>query len=71
MTPAAKAIKFLERLEVPEGPLASRKLKLAPFQKQFIRGALGNGVNVGALSIGRGNAKTALASGLGLGALLA
>ena len=66
----AKAIRFLEALKVPEGPKAGKKLKLAPFQKQFVRGALAKEISVAALSIGRGNAKTALSSGLGLGALL-
>lgn len=66
---ASKAISFLQKLEIPEGPLAGRKLKLAPFQKQFVRGALDPAVNVAAFSIGRGNAKTALASGIALGAL--
>lgn len=70
MTAAAKAIAFLERLEIPEGPLAGQMLRLAPFQKQFVEGALADGVNVAALSIGRGNAKTALSSGLAVGALL-
>ena len=70
MTPAAKAIAFLERLEVPEGPLAGRRLTLAPFQKRFVEGALADVVSVAALSIGRGNAKTALSAGLALGALL-
>lgn len=70
MTAAAKAIRFLGSLEIPEGPLAGRKLKLAPFQKQFVKGSLADGVSVAALSIGRGNAKTALAAGLALGSLL-
>jgi phage terminase large subunit-like protein len=70
MLNATKAIRFLERLDVPEGPQAGRKLKLAPFQRQFVRGALGSTINVAALSIGRGNAKTALASGVALGALV-
>src|SRR5690348_15477763 len=67
---AAKAITFLERLEVPEGPLAGQRLRLAPFQSQFVEGALASGTSVAALSIGRGNAKTALSAGLALGALL-
>jgi phage terminase large subunit-like protein len=67
---AVKAIKFLERLEVPEGPLAGRRVRLAPFQKQYVRGALQNSISVAALSIGRGNAKTALSAGLALGALV-
>jgi phage terminase large subunit-like protein len=66
---APKAIKFLEKLEIPEGQLAGRKLKLAPFQKQFVRGALAPETNVACLSIGRGNAKTALSAGVALGAL--
>ena len=70
MRPATAALRFLGGLQVPEGPRAARKLRLAPFQKTFVRGALSEGVSVAALSIGRGNAKTALASGLALGALL-
>ncbi len=69
MDPAA-AIRFLERLKVPEGPAAGRPLRLAPFQRQFVDGALADGVSVAALSIGRGNGKSALSAGLGLGALL-
>jgi phage terminase large subunit-like protein len=45
-------------------------LKLAPFQKAFVRGALAEDTMTGVLSIGRGGAKTALASGIALGALL-
>jgi len=45
-------------------------VKLAPFQKQFVKGALADGVSIAALSIGRGNAKTALSAGLALGSLL-
>ena len=70
MTPAAKAIQFLQSLRIPEGPLAGHPLRLAPFQKQFVKGALDEAVNVAVLSIGRGNAKTALSSGIALGALL-
>jgi phage terminase large subunit-like protein len=70
MTPAQKAIRFLETLTIPQGPGAGRKLKLAPFQKKFVKGALAKGTNVAVLSIGRGNAKTALAAGLALGELL-
>lgn len=70
MTSAVKAIRFLNRLEIPEGPLAGRRLKLAPFQRQFIKGALAPGTNVACLSVGRGGAKTALSAGLALGSLL-
>lgn len=70
LKPATKAIRFMERLAIPEGPLSGRPVRLAPFQKQFVNGALAPGVNVAALSIGRGNAKTALSAGIALGALL-
>jgi len=70
MTAASDALRFLGSLKVPAGPKAGHGLRLAPFQKQFVRGALRSSVSVAALSIGRGNAKSALASGLALGALL-
>jgi phage terminase large subunit-like protein len=57
-------------LKIPQGPLAGKALKLAPFQKQFVRGALAKDTSVAALSIGRGNAKSALSAGIALGALL-
>lgn len=60
------AILFLQSLKVPEGPLAGQFLQLAEYQKQFVRGAFADDIVVGVLSIGRGNAKTALAAGLGL-----
>lgn len=63
------AIAFLETLKIPEGKKAGEPLKLAEFQRKFVRGALGDGVMVACLSIGRGNAKTALSAGLALGAL--
>ena len=67
---STKAIRFLETLKIPEGPSAGTPLKLAPFQKQFVRGALADDISVAVLSIGRGNAKTALSAGLALGGLL-
>ncbi len=70
MKPATKAIRFLESLSIPEGPKAGDPIKLAPFQKQFVKGALADGVNVACLSIGRGNAKTALSAGIALGAVM-
>ena len=67
---ATLAIEFLESLKIPEGPKAGEAVKLAPFQKQFVKGALSEGINVAVLSIGRGNAKTALSAGIALGALM-
>lgn len=69
-TPEKKAVKFLENLKIPEGNAAGNPLTLAPFQKEFVSGALADGVSAAILSIGRGNAKTALSSGIALGGLL-
>ncbi|MFN4130239.1 MAG: terminase large subunit domain-containing protein, partial [Paracoccaceae bacterium] len=67
---AGTVIEFLQTLRIPEGPKAGEKLTLAEYQKRFIRGAMAEGVMVGLLSIGRGNAKTATSAGIGLGALM-
>lgn len=67
---ASAALRFLPKLVVPEGRTAGKRLKLAGFQKDFIRGAFAKDVNVACLSIGRGNAKTALSAGLSLGHLM-
>ncbi len=68
-TAAEKAIAFLETLKIPEGPKAGQPLRLAGFQKKFVQGALDPENMVAVLSIGRGNAKTALAAGLALGSV--
>ncbi|WP_179379766.1 terminase large subunit domain-containing protein [Jannaschia marina] len=67
---AAAALRFLPRLVVPEGRLAGKRVKLATYQKDFVRGAFGKGIEAGVLSIGRGNAKTALSAGIALGHLM-
>ena len=67
---AGKAKRFLETLRIPEGPMAGQQLRLAPFQNRFVEGALAPETAVAVLSVGRGNAKSALSSGIALGALL-
>lgn len=67
---AAGAIKFIESLSVPTGPRAGRKLKLAPYQRRFLQGALAPGVMIAALSVARGGGKSALSAGVGLGHLV-
>lgn len=69
-TLAESAVSFLEALRVPEGPMAGKRLKLAPFQRSFVHGALDPAHHVAILSVGRGNAKTAVSAGLALGSLL-
>lgn len=68
--PADRALSFLAQLRIPEGRTAGKPLKLAGFQVRFVRGALAEGVMVACLSIGRGNAKTALSAGLSLAELV-
>jgi phage terminase large subunit-like protein len=70
MKSSTKAIRFLESLSIPEGPKAGQLVRLAPFQRQFVKGALADGVNVGVLSVGRGAGKSALSAGIALGAVM-
>ncbi|WP_286748951.1 terminase large subunit [Sphingopyxis sp. SCN 67-31] len=67
---AEAVISFLETLKIPEGPKAGEPLRLASYQRDFVRGAMAPDVMVGCLSIGRGNAKTALSAGIALGAVM-
>ncbi len=69
-TPGMRACQFLALLRIPEGKKAGKPLKLAKFQKSFVKGTFRPDVMVGVLSIGRGNAKTALAAGLSLAELV-
>ena len=70
MSAAKKAIDFIQTLHVPEGPRAGKPVRLAKYQRDFIRGALRRDTAVAVLSVGRGNGKSALSAGLALGALL-
>lgn len=69
-SPGMRAIQFLGLLRVPQGRKAGKPIKLADFQRKFVKGAFSKGVEIGVLSIGRGNAKTALAAGLALAELV-
>lgn len=64
---AEAVVAFLEGLRIPEGPKAGSPLVLASYQKRFVAGAMAHSIAL--LSIGRGNAKTALAAGIALGSL--
>lgn len=64
------ASRFIEALKVPEGKLSGRNIRLAQFQRQFIDGAVNKNTAMACLSVGRGNGKSTLTAGLGLGALL-
>lgn len=69
-TPAERAMQFMQGLRVPEGPNAGNSVTLAPFQRRFIEGALADDTANAILSIGRGNGKSAITAGLGLGGLI-
>ena len=43
MKSSTRAIRFLESLSIPEGPKAGKTVRLAPFQKQFVKDALAGG----------------------------
>ena len=62
-------IRYLETLTVTQGRRAGEPLEVIRWQSRFIRGAFAPGVETAALSIGRGNGKTTLVSGLGSAAL--
>lgn len=70
LSPAEAAIRFMETLAVPEGPNAGKPVSLAPFQRKYIEGALAEDTANAVLSIGRGNGKSAITAGLGLGGLV-
>jgi phage terminase large subunit-like protein len=70
LTRAELAAKFLETLRVPEGPKAGDPICLAPFQRQFLEGALADDVTTAILSVGRGAGKSALSAGVALAALV-
>ena len=62
-----RVIGFIERYcRVPEGKLIGEPLKLAPFQKRFLRQVYDNkaGTSTAYLSIARKNGKTGLIAGI-------
>lgn len=70
LTDAERATAFLEALRIPEGPKAGQPIRLAPYQRSFVAGALAPETVAAVLSIARGNAKTCTAAGIALGGLL-
>ena len=66
----ARAIKFIERFcRTPKGEGHGQPLRLAAFQKAFIRAALADGVDVAVLGMPRGNGKSSLGGALAVWAL--
>lgn len=70
MTLASHIIDACEGLTVAQGAMAGERITLGGFQRQFVEGAFADGVNIAALSVGRGNGKTALSGALAVTHLL-
>lgn len=77
MPPAEKVLAFLRTLPIVSGLKAGERLEVLDFQEQFVRGVYGNVDDLGrrrtrlaALSVARGNGKSAVLAGLSLAHLL-
>ena len=55
---------YLSGLTVTQGRLAGQAFAVLPWQRRFVRGAFAPGTQSAALSVARGNGKTALLSGI-------
>ena len=64
-----RLIDYLEGLQVTQGRLSGQPFNVLPWQRRFVRGAFADGIQSAALSVGRGNGKTALLSGIGAATL--
>ena len=69
MKASTKAIKFIETLRIPTGKKAGAPMKLAQYQRRFIRGAFAEGIRVAVLSVARGNAKSATVASIAVAEL--
>lgn len=77
MPPEEQVLAFLRELPVVSGLKAGERLELLAFQEQFVRGVYGpinadgrRHIRLAALSVARGNGKSALLAGLSLAHLL-
>ena len=55
---------YLGGLTVSQGRLAGQPFRVLPRQRRFVRGAFPDGVQSAALTVARGNGKTAFLSGI-------
>jgi len=69
MKPSTAAIKFIEGLKIPTGKMAGKPMKLAGFQKRFVRGAFDPDIRVAVLSVARGNSKSATTAAIAVAEL--
>ena len=66
---AAAVIAHIEGLVVSQGRGAGLPFEVFPWERDFVSGAVAPGIDVAALTIGRGNGKTTLASAIAHSAL--
>ena len=70
MPAIGRLTRYIQGLRVTQGPLTGQRVKLLPWQRRFLAGAFGGSdVTTAALSIGRGNGKTALTAAIGAASL--
>lgn len=66
----ARAIRWIETYcQLPKGYGASKPIKLAPFQREWLEEVLADGVSSAVMSVGRGNGKSTFLAAFGLWAL--
>ena len=64
MAAATDLVAYLSGLKVTQGRLAGQPLRVFPWERRFLRGAFRPGTQSAALSVARGNGKTALVAGI-------
>ena len=69
MVQLTELVRYLQALEVTQGRLAGQRLQLLPWQRKFLLGAFAPNTTTAALSVARGNGKTALLSAVACAAL--
>ena len=64
LTGSTSLLAYLASLTITQGRLSGKPFKVLPWQRRFVRGAFAPSVQAAALSVARGNGKTALLSGI-------
>ena len=67
--PAAALIEWIGGLTVTQGDGTGDLFQVLPWQRRFIRGAFASGIETSALSVARGNGKTAFVAAIGAAAV--
>ena len=67
--PVSTLAAWIETLTVSQGALAGQPFKLLPWELDFLAGAFADGIDTAALTIARGNGKTALCAALAAAAV--